>query len=400
MTHCRQPIDPKLSLIASHGKRVACPLCWLLLMLMALPVSAQDRELTEQQLSEVSGAIDEIQGWLERATTRQSREQERLREAELALGEVRQRVNTLEADIAETEAELARLGARQNSLNAERDTHLTVLGEVLRALYITRNQHPLKLLLSQTDASHAARMLYYGRLLSEHQQQQLAAFQTILDEIVSVNRSLENRLQNLGQQRQRLASEAQALNEARAARQQALEILNTTIASRNAELEQLQIDQAQLEALLEEIARAMEGIRSFADVPPFAGQRGNLPAPAPGPLRSRFGSPYADGSLTRQGVVVAASEGAPVRAVHPGRVVFADWLRGVGLLVIVDHGEGFVSLYGANEALAVEAGTWVDAGTVLATSGRAGPDNSPGLYFEIREHGTALNPADWVAGLR
>ena len=116
----------------------------------------------------------------------------------------------------------------------------------------------------------------------------------------------------------------------------------------------------------------------------------------------RFGERVGSSDLRRQGIVLRAEEGTPVQAIHGGRVVFANWLRGSGLLIIVDHGEGFMSLYGANQALSRSAGDVVSAGDILATSGHTstGSEGSrAGIYFEIRVHGQAENPADWIEGI-
>ena len=139
----------------------------------------------------------------------------------------------------------------------------------------------------------------------------------------------------------------------------------------------------------------MEGVRSFADVPPFASAKGRLTQPLNGRFSSRFGERYGDGNLSRQGITIQAETGTPVRAVHAGLVVFADWLRGSGLLVIIDHGQGFLSLYGGNEALSAIAGNWVDAGDILSTSGTSISSGVDGLYFEIRRNGQPQDPNPW-----
>ena len=111
---------------------------------------------------------------------------------------------------------------------------------------------------------------------------------------------------------------------------------------------------------------------------------------------NRQGSDYGGGSLVRKGLSYAPNPGNPVRAVHAGRVVFADWLRGSGLLIVLDHGQGYMSLYGHNEALTVSGGDWVDAGEVLARSGINSSDRTAGLYFEIRRNGEPQDPTAWL----
>lgn len=359
--------------------------------------SAADDARARQQLEAVTSAIAEVESWLDRADGELDSGQEALRQAELEVSNLRQEIAALEADISTAEAELETLRQRQSSLQAEQDSQAALLSKVLRAAYMAGDYSRLRLLLDGDDPSKAARLLHYAGEFSRHQLTLIEQFQTTLADLDSVRQQLDARIVELDSQQNELQQRNTRLTAARDERAAALAALRQDIRNRNQELEQLQFDQAELEALLAEIARAMEGIRSFADVPPLTEQRGRLAFPVSGPIVSRFGSAYGGGSLVRQGIIIAASEGSPVRAVHPGRVVFADWLRGAGLLVIIDHGEGYMSLYGGNEALAAEAGDWVDQGEVIATSGRGANSSEPGLYFEIRRRGTAVDPANWLA---
>ena len=159
---------------------------------------------------------------------------------------------------------------------------------------------------------------------------------------------------------------------------------------------QLETQQSELQQLIEEITRALEGVSSFDQITPLADSRGKLPPPVDEPVAHAFGARYGGGSLVRKGLSYAPNPGNPVRAVHAGRVVFADWLRGSGLLIVLDHGQGYMSLYGHNEALTVNGGDWVDAGEVLARSGVNSSDRTAGLYFEIRRNGEPQDPTAWL----
>lgn len=379
------------------GKGALLALVTLLLATAAPAQDTADDARARQQLAAVTSAISDVESWLDRADSQLDAGQEALRQAELAVSTLRQEITILESAIADTEAELSTLRQRRQTLESDRDQQATLLAEVLRAAYMTGDYNRLRLLLDGDDPSKAARLLHYAGEFSRHQLRLIENFETTLAELNSVQDQLATRLTELSTQQAQLQQRNARLTAARDQRATALTALRDDIRSRNQELEQLQFDQAELEALLAEIARAMEGIRSFADVPPLAGRQGNLDMPVAGQIISRFGSTYGGGSLARQGIVIAASEGTPVRAVHPGRVVFADWLRGAGLLIIIDHGEGYMSLYGGNEALARDAGDWVDQSDVIATSGRGNAASAPGLYFEIRRQGSALDPARWLA---
>ncbi|MCG8416022.1 MAG: peptidoglycan DD-metalloendopeptidase family protein [Pseudomonadales bacterium] len=368
----------------------------LCLFSISLSANAQDAAATEAELAAVTAAITEISDWLETASQQQSTAEQALREAELAVSESNNSINALQRDIAASETQLRDLEEQQSALQVQRDTNRELLEQVLRASYVAGESSFLKTLLNQEDSSEAGRQLHYARVISEFQLTKLEEFRTTLAELDTVNAEVTAELNTLNNQQLRLNEEQQQLQSLQTNREQALAALEADIASRSSELEQLEVNQAELQTLLEEIARAMEGIRSFADVPPLHNARGELPPPVRGPIISGFGSRYGGGSLTRQGIVIGAPVGSPVTAVHPGYVAFADWLRGLGLLVIVDHGEGYVSLYAGNEALAVTAGDWVDRGQIVATSGAGIGSAAGGLYFELRQGGEAQDPSDWL----
>lgn len=372
----------------------------LLLLLAALAssqlIQAQDAEATQQQLEAVANAIAEIFGWLESASTDQSQQENKLRESELALSEANTLVAQIASEIRSSQSRLADLQSQQTILTNQRQEQEQILQQIIRAAYMSREESFLKTLLNQEDPSTAGRMLHYTNLFTSYQAQQIENYKATLGELQQLDANLAQELDTLGHRQQDLVSEQARLLTLKEEQETALAALNDAIQSRNAELEQLEVNRAELESLLQEIARAMEGIRSFEDITPLPQRRGELPPPLSGELLSQFGATYGGGSLRRQGVVIGADEGSPVRAVHDGYVAFANWLRGSGLLVVIDHGEGFVSLYGGNQALAVEAGEWVESGSVIATSGQGTESLGPGLYFELRQQGTAQNPSNWL----
>ncbi len=373
---------------------------WLtfsLLLGSSLTLSAenQDQQAAQQQLEAVGAAITEIEDWLSDANQRLSNEQSQLRDSELAYSVARDAVDSLQSEISSLQAESDSLNAKQSELITSKEEQEASLATLLRAAYIAGDRQYLKLLLNGEDIGEGRRMLNYARWLSEFQLTQIEQYETTLEGLTENQRRLQQNVDQLNSQLQELERERSNLEEIHTSRSAALIALKSSISQQNSELEQLQIDRAELTSLLEEIARAMEGIRSFADVPPFVEQRGELAPPVDGEVLSRFGESYGGGSLSRQGILLGAETGTPVHAIHGGQVVFANWFRGLGLLVVVDHGEGYVSLYGGNEALAVAAGDWIDSRTIIATSG-IGSGNRPGVYFEIRLDGQAQNPENWL----
>ncbi|NKB33356.1 MAG: peptidoglycan DD-metalloendopeptidase family protein [Pseudomonadales bacterium] len=357
---------------------------------------AEQVEQTQQELDSINSAISEISNWLDDASDRQSSAEQQLREAELEVTRVSQAISVLENTVAERETELSNLQAQQATLRSNIETGQTLLSQAIRMAYLSNDQNFVKILLNQEDISESSRMLHYSRVFSDSQINKIESYRNSLNELERVNESLAVTFNELNTQQQQLLSEAEALNDAKENRAGALSALNQDIATRNDELASLESSQAELAALLEEIRRAMEGVTSFADVPPFADERGSLPFPLEGSIATRFGSAYGDGNLIRQGITITAPIGSQVQGVHAGRVVFSDWLRGSGLLVIVDHGNGYMSLYGRNQTLALPAGEWVDVGDTIATSGDGGSSGNAGLYFEIRYRGEAQNPQNWL----
>jgi septal ring factor EnvC (AmiA/AmiB activator) len=380
---------------------LACLCGWI-----SVPINAaEDGEQAQQELTAVGDAIGEIQSWLTEAKSTQSIEIQNLQQAELQISTLSQSVTATEATLAETESEIASLSRQADQLSALKAAQSKILEQSIRTAYMAGNQSAIELLLNQEDISKSARMLHYHRLFTQAQLERITSFRETLDEVQAVNRQLESEAADLEEEQLTLSNSLQHLNDSKIERELALSRLRADIASRSSELEQLEIDQAQLQQLIEQINRAVADIPAAMQRSPFDSQLGNLPMPVTGEIVDRFGSRYGEGNLTRQGITIAVSEGTPVQAIHPGRVVFSDWLRGTGLLVIVDHGQGYMSLYGANQALSKQAGDWVDLGDIVSTSGmaneltgnRGNGQARPGMYFEIRHHGEAQNPAQWFA---
>ncbi len=362
--------------------------------------AAENLDQREQELAAVNAGIAEIQSWLEQADASLSEEEIRLQTAEEDISRLSQSVATLEVSIDETTAELRSMQARSEQLQSDKAEQSAILMELLRAAYIAGEESSLKLLLNMENPARQDRMEHYYQRFTRAQVDTVAAYRETLAEIEQVNTGLRENLDALNDQQRQINAELAALNTAREDREAALASLSARIANRRGELEQLQIDREQLEQLIEQINQALDGFPAVAEGVAFSTRRGELPFPADGPVLTRFGARFGGGALTRQGISIGLEPGTPVRAIHPGRVVFADWLRGAGLLVILDHGDGYLSLYGNNQALAVQPGARAGSGTVLATSGQipgsGGEPGWDGLYFEIRHQGEAQDPSDWL----
>ena len=357
--------------------------------------AAEDIDEAQSELALVGSAIADIEKWINEANEQQSSEEQNLKAAEVEIAEVTKSLATLELTLVGTQTEIDSLTLRIHQLESNRAEQIVSLEQVIRAAYIAGDQNSLKVLFNQEDISKSGRLLEYSRIFSKFQLSKIQEYKSTLEELAVANTQLSNEAEGLILQQGSLTKKYLELSEAKTARQLALSELNVNIVSRSEELEQLELNQVQLQALTEEIMRAMERIQLVADLPPFNDQQGQLNLPAAGPIVSRFGSSIGEGDLQRQGITIDVEEGTAVQAVYSGRVVFSDWLRGAGMLVIVDHGDGYMSLYSANQALTKQAGDWVETRDVVAISGQGTDADAPGIYFEIRHRGLAKDPSSW-----
>jgi septal ring factor EnvC (AmiA/AmiB activator) len=373
----------------------AAALSALLAAALAAPAAGQraDRAQAEADLAKIRGEIDRIRAQVARDAAERDRLTRELRTAEQSVAAVRAglaRIKRERDESRERRAEIeARSRERRRALEAEREA----LAGQLRAAYLIGREEPLKLLLNQRDPARAGRMFAYYGYFGRARAEQLDRIREHIAELDALQVQLEgeeSRLAGLEEERRR---ELEQLEAARSERGAVLAQVQSEARSRVASLERLRREQAALEKLLRELRRAVERFPTDSRGP-FARLRGKLAWPVAGRLVARFGETRA-GGLKWDGVLLAAERGAPVRAIYHGRVIYADWLAGLGLLVIVDHGGGFMSLYGHNDSLFRRVGERVTAGDTLAEVGDSGGRPRPELYFEIRRSARPVDPRPW-----
>jgi septal ring factor EnvC (AmiA/AmiB activator) len=289
--------------------------------------------------------------------------------------------------IEEKSQSLSQLQDQRSQLESRLSGQREALGQLLRAAYALDRGSDLSLLLGDEDVSRIARALAYSRYFQQDRVQRIRALLTDVAELDRVKQGIESEQAVLRMQREQRAKQAQALEQARDAQQKLLAQADAQLARQKDQLAALQRQQQDLNQLLEKLKDV------FADIPkqlggerPFVQLKGDLPWPAAGAVRAGTG-------VLEHGVLVAAKPGTTVHAVAYGRVAWADFMRGFGELVIVDHGGGYMSLYGGNEAALVEVGDWVKPGQAIATVGR-GPQQ--GAYFELRKDGKPVGAKEWL----
>lgn len=360
---------------------------------------AQDTDLTlikERELEEVREQISRLKKSMDRRAADRDRITGELQAAEVKISETRLRLKDIERQRDFARKKKAQLDAQLEQKSAELEQETRQLEAQVRAAYTSGEQERIKLLLNQHDPATLGRLMTYYRYLSEFRGENIETVNARIGELNELGEQVaveENRLAELASTR---TAELIELNNAQEQRQALLASLNAKIREEGSEIDRLAAQEQDLARLIAELTSILSDYPITSEEP-FSDLKGRLTWPVAGSLLYDFGQPRADGSLKWNGVVLAASRGREVRAVYHGRVIFADWLAGMGLLVIVDHGEGYMSLYGYNETTLKIAGDWVAPGDVLATVGDSGGQSRTALYFEIRKGTTPLNPRTWVS---
>lgn len=369
----------------------------LTLLLSSGAVQANREEVSEQQLQQLRKDINSLQSWLTKARGEQSQLQDRLRSTETQISQLVARIEANTREAAELEQRLTRLRVEQRELQAQLDQQAGYLRQQIRSAYSMGRQEYLKVLLNQQEPDRVARLLRYYDYINKQRTKQIEVYLGIARQLDSVQSEIITRGQALDQVRRAMNERRNELLAEQRQRQQLIQQLSKEITGRDGELQKLQADQKRLEQLLAAVTEAIVRLPPPRDARPFQQMRGNLPWPVQGRILSAFGSSQHNNRLINRGMVIQASEGDQIRAIHGGRVVFADWLRGFGFMIIIDHGDGFMSLYGHNQTLLKQTGDWVNGAEVIATAGSTGGQQQNGLYFEIRKAGRPLDPISWIA---
>ena len=399
------------------------PVLALLLAVLAMPAAAQDARTAEQRLETVRRELKAV------ASERRKLEGERgsaaraLREADEAVGASTRRLGETRQRLADEQQALAGLQQRREQMQARLGTQREQLKSLLRAAYRERDDAPLKALLAQDRLADANRVLTYHRYLQRHRAERIAALAAGLRELDAVERDIVARQAQLEATREQLESELASLEASRQERAKTVDGLDRRYKDRSARERALGRDAKGLEQLLGRLraaaARAEAARKAAAEkaardaarataagtpAPPPAArpvpaapapQVGGLGWPVSGALLAGYGGKLPDGRGS-DGLLIGASAGAPVRAVADGQVVYAEWMTGYGLLLIVDHGNGYMSLYAHNDALLKDPGDTVAKGEPVAAVGSSGGHGRPALYFELRRNGDPVDPTTWL----
>jgi septal ring factor EnvC (AmiA/AmiB activator) len=354
--------------------------------------AAPSADDAKRNLAEIAKKLNDLDSWLLGAKSRQRDLQKAIKSGDEKIANATSAVRKTQEALAASRERLAELADERKALEANRRSQAEKIAEHLTSAYRLSGQDFFKLLLNQQNPDDLDRMIRYHRYFTEARTETLKAYQETLVELETNATQMQKREKELADQERTLAASLAALKTNRSERERLLASLQKEMSGKSEQRERLSADRKRLEQLIAELSKPVDK----PVVGAFGQNRGKLPWPLAGKVANGFGSPRAGGKLKWQGIFIAAPEGTPVKAIHRGRVAFADWLRGFGLVTIVDHGGGYMSLYAHADALYRKPGDWVDAGDALASAGKSGGETRSGLYFEIRSKGEPSNPIQWL----
>lgn len=364
----------------------------LMVLLLVCATSATAQQEQTEELKDIQKQIQEKQRRIAKQLKTAEALSAELKRAELEIAATAKQLNKTQIALANNQQQQTQLKREQRELEAQLQQQKTVLAKQIRSAYMTGNHDYAKLIFNQENAGKFERVLTYYQYLNKARQTQIDGFRETVSKLESVQQTLvekEQQLQALQQdqkqQREQLASQQNN-------RKAMLAKIESSIDSQAAQIEQLQINEQALLKAIEEAARAAQ---AAPELNGLAKLKGKLLKPASGRMQRLYGT-RRQGQVRWKGVLFDSQAGSAVKTVHDGKVLYADWLRGFGLVTVIDHGEGYMSLYGHNQALLKQVGDTVQAGETIALVGQSGGQASPNLYFEIRHKGKALNPSRWL----
>ncbi len=366
-----------------------------LLLPATLAAQADDPAVAQQQLDTLQQRIRIVEQALQQQLAERDSAESELRAVELETQQLRRKLAGLEAKLKTARQRLAELRASADRQAAALTVERAMLAQQLRQAYVLGRDEWLRVVLSGDDPVVTGRRMVYYRYISAARNEAVAAVRDSLAELQLARNAAAEQAARLENLRQTQATQIRDLAKLQSERKLVLARLDERIGARQGEVANLQQQASQLSELVAELTRAL------ADLPvdndgSFAARKGEMSWPVQGSALHRFGQRRAEGQLRWEGTLIGAAPGSEVKAVHRGRVVFADWLAGMGLLAVVDHGDGFMSLYAHNEELLREVGEWVDVDEIIAHAGDSGGQSEAGLYFEIRRNGRPVDPKPWM----
>ncbi|WP_240612808.1 murein hydrolase activator EnvC family protein [Alteromonas flava] len=385
-----------MSLLSLHHQALCKGFCRRMVLfcicaLVTTFVSAQ--EASEQELEAIQQQLRETQAQLKEKQARAQALETQLKQAEIAISDSAKALSKTNRNLEDNRVKQRDLEQQQADTERKIAQQQMQLAAQIKSAFLAGNYDYAKMLLNQEDAAKFERVLSYYQYVSEARRQSIERFRGDMLALAEINRDLSVTITRLSELLTQQKQQQQALDEQQRQRETTLTALSQSIQTDAERVEQLQ---ASAQALVNAIEQARQRAQQQpTELDGLEHRKGQLAMPADGRFRRIFGD-RRQGSVRWTGVIIEGREGSPIEAVYQGRVLYADWLKGFGLVTIIDHGEGFMSVYGHSQALLTQPGDLVTAGQTIGLVGRSGGQASPNLYFEIRHKGKALNPSAWL----
>ena len=350
------------------------------------------------KLREIQNSIRTVEHQLQTDRGKLQNLQGKLREVEVKISERAVSLRNLNRRLKQTKKLIKKIDTKIKVTAKLRQRQATQLTKQIETQYTMRKQSPLKLLLNQEDPLQVRRMFTYLDYINQARLKDIKGYNQTLSKLSTLEERAKIALNKAKQLYQFTQQEKLALDREYSRRTTIVAAIKQSLHNNESRLADLRKDEQRLKELVAKIGSALSDIPAQLEQKyAFRTMQGKLPWPTTGKIAKRFGSKLFNSSLRTNGIIIAAPQGQQVRTIHSGRVAYADWLRGFGLLIIVDHGDGYMTLYAHNQTLYKEIGDWVEPREIIATVGKTGGADKPGLYFEVRKNGRPVNPLAWVS---
>jgi septal ring factor EnvC (AmiA/AmiB activator) len=369
------------------------------LMLFPAQSMAQEPELTEKkaELTALKGKIAALQQAMRQKQSKLDKEDALLKEVDLRIDGINNKLRELDGRKNEIYDELSDLQLKKTATMAGLESEQILLSQQLRSAYISGHEEYIKLIMNQQDPAAVSRMLVYYRYLAESRVRTINQINQHLKQLQDLQSTIQIRSVEMKLLIKNERARWQSLNIAYKEQEKAVLVIHNEQTTDEQQMQRMFQDEQELLGLIEKLGELLDELLEEERVESsFRDYRGQLKLPVKNKISVRYGTRRKIGNLRWKGIVISGELGNEIHSIYTGRVVYADWMRGFGLLLIIDHGDSYLSLYGHNESLLVEEGDWVLTGQTIATMGKSGGSNKPGLYFEIRYKGRPQNPLHWA----
>lgn len=351
----------------------------------------------QADLAQLQQEINKLQQWLKETESEHDKLNQKLRLSDEKIGAIAKKIDETRSQLNEERTRLKKLQAEQKQLRFLKSEQKQQLAKQLTGAQKLGNQGSIKVLLNQDDPQQISRMLKYYEYFNEARMESIQTLVVNLKRLNNIENEILTQQNKLIQTENSLLKKNKLLNNEKKQHKKLLVSLENRRQQKSSDLSQKQKDQKRLQQLITEVATLLDNSVRKQDARPIRSLKGKLPRPAKGRIVKAFGNYNTKARSKWQGWLIKGYEGSAITAVHHGRIVFSDWLRGFGLLLIVDHGDGYLSLYARNQSLLKSVGDWVYQGENIATLGSSGGFKEPRLYFEIRHKGKPQDPASWLS---